>query len=464
MKIQISSKPLCTISESMLPDVYQLLGMHSFTFHLDKENDTLNIVNPLSGHQVVLESKCKRVTDRLLMLASEALRAAGLQVWIVESEEERKACLSELNGAKPSIWLSVSEPDQDENKVTAHFFVQQMKSSKQLAQLLIQNIVKLSDLPVGGVSLNWKKVKSYISPLSGHNMPMVALTYGRLYALSPLELEQLSRSFVCAATSFFAKQPVLDLIRTLQWMEQASLAAQHQTANSVASEQRCDIETVESGPADAAADDAGQLTGAAGIPNAFEDEHVHDADETDEEVYEAIEVNEGNEGYEAIENNEEEEMNEAIELNEENEAYEAYEAYEVYEHDEIHTITDSDSQFPPETLLEASEADAAEAVHTVTAGTEPEDRIESERQGENGMKALAEEGQDTRSKHTPTYSTFIWLHAQTAKKEQGPSDEEQRRNPSFFSYMNQMSQKQGKKQEQKPFNMMTLERERAQKS
>ncbi|MCM3338190.1 hypothetical protein M3650_05955 [Paenibacillus sp. MER TA 81-3] len=458
MKIQISSKPLCTISVTMLPDVYQLLGMHSFTFHLDKENGTLNIVNPLSGHQVVLESKCKRVKDRLLMLTSEALRAAGLQVWIVDTEEERKACLSELNGAKPSIWLSVLEPEPDENKVTAHFFVQQMKSSKQLAHLLIQNIVKLSDLPVGGVSLNWKKVTNYISPLSGHNMPMAALTYGRLSALSPLELEQLSRSIVCTATSFFAKQPVLDLIRTLQWMEHAGLAAQQETADSVVAEQHSVMETVESGPAGAAADDAGQPTEAADIPDVADmDGHMNEADETDEEkeVYEAIEVNKEKEVNEVIEGIELIEGIEGIELNEEN---------ETYENDETHTVAASDSELLPETVLEASEENEAEAVHIVTVDIEPEERSDSERQAESGSEPIAEEGQDTRSKQAPTYSTFIWLQAQTVRKERGPSDEEKRRNTSFFSYMNQMSQKQEKKQAPKPFDMMTLERERAQKS
>ena len=464
MKIQISSKPLCTISETMLPDVYQLLGMHSFTFHLNKENDTLNIVNPLSGYQVVLESKCKRVKDRLLILTSEALRAAGLQVWIVDTEEERKACLSELNGAKPSIWLSILETELDEDRVTAHFFVQQMKSSKQLAHLLIQNVVKLADLPVGGVSLNWKKVMNYISPLSGHNMPMVALTYGRISALSPLGLEQLSRSIVCTATSFFAKQPVLDLIRTLQWMEHASLAAQQKSANSAVAEQHSVMETVESGPADAAADDAGQPTEAADIPNAADmDGHMHEADETDEEkeVYEAIEVNkekEVNEVIEGIECIELIEVIEGIELNEENETCENYENYET------HTVAAWDSELLPETVLEASEENEAEDVHTVTVDIEPEERIDSERQAESGSEPFAEEGQDTCSKQAPTYSTFIWLQAQTVRKEQGPSDEEKRRNTSFFSYMNQMSQKQEKKQAPKPFNMMTLERERALKS
>ncbi|SYX85640.1 hypothetical protein [Paenibacillus alvei] len=217
MHIQLNGKPLCKIAETRLVDVYQLLGKYSFTFHLDKRQGMLDIMNPLEGCRVVLESKMTEIVDRLWYPIQSTLSQAGLRVTIVDSEDTRKQLLSESNRQRQGIWIS-AVPD-DAMEVSVHYYFHHRKQSKQLAQLLIMNMLKHGELPIRGASLNWKDRSNYQLSLTGQSWTSVALAYGGFLRMSTEQLVQLGNGITRAAASYFSYLPILDVIEKLRAMD-----------------------------------------------------------------------------------------------------------------------------------------------------------------------------------------------------------------------------------------------------
>lgn len=225
MDIQINAKPLCTIADEFLPDVYQLLGKHSFTFHLDKSRQILNVVNPLHKYQIVLENKGGSVASPLLQLMRDSLKHAGFHVWIIDKEEDRERCSEEWDSGKQSIWLTLQPPDGERKEIVVYYFLHQMKASRQLANLLVQNIARYSDIPIQGVSFHWKSGLSYILPQPGQTLTLAGLAYGGFDSIGEEERQQLTDGVVGAATIFFGKKPLMELIKQLRLLEERQIEA-----------------------------------------------------------------------------------------------------------------------------------------------------------------------------------------------------------------------------------------------
>ncbi|MFL1677404.1 cytosine deaminase [Paenibacillus dendritiformis] len=236
MEIQINAKPLCTIADEFLPDVYQLLGKHSFTFHLDKNKQILNVVNPLHKYQIVLENKVGSMASPLLQMMRETLKHAGFHVWIIETEQDRDRCSEEWDSGKQSMWLSLQLADGEKKEVVVYYFLHQMKASRQLANLLVQNIARYSDMPIQGVSFHWKSGLSYIFPQPGQTLNLVGLAYGGFDSMGVEERQQLTDGIVGAATIFFGKKPLMELIKQLRLLEERQIEAGYPLPRPAASE------------------------------------------------------------------------------------------------------------------------------------------------------------------------------------------------------------------------------------
>ncbi|MBG9795262.1 cytosine deaminase [Paenibacillus dendritiformis] len=236
MEIQINAKPLCTIADEFLPDVYQLLGKHSFTFHLDKNKQILNVVNPLHKYQIVMENKAGSMASPLLQMMRETLKHAGFHVWIIETEQDRDRCSEEWDSGKQSMWLTLQPADEEKKEVVVYYFLHQMKASRQLANLLVQNIARYSDMPIQGVSFHWKSGLSYILPQPGQTLNLVGLAYGGFDSMTVEERLQLTDGIVGAATIFFGKKPLMELIKQLRILEERQIEAGYPLPRPAASE------------------------------------------------------------------------------------------------------------------------------------------------------------------------------------------------------------------------------------
>lgn len=215
MEIQINFIPLCTIAASSMPDVYKVFGEHSLAFHLDQDNERINIVSPVQGIQVVIENGSQGSATSLLDKVRSVLQQAGFSVYFVNNEDERKRCLAQLNEEKQRIWISILQGEPQGDGVTAYFSFHHMKSSKQLAQLLLQNIAKMTELPVNGVLFEWKNIMNSIFPLSGplQQMPTIGVDLNNLAAFSERQIERLSKSMIRTIFSFFNQQDLLEVIQ-----------------------------------------------------------------------------------------------------------------------------------------------------------------------------------------------------------------------------------------------------------
>lgn len=265
MEIQINAKPLCTIADEFLPDVYQLLGKHSFTFHLDKSKQILNVVNPLHKYQIVLENKGGGVASPLLQMMRDSLKHAGFQVWIIESEQDRERCTEEWDSGKQSIWLSLQTADGERKEVVVYYFLHQMKASRQLANLLVQNIARYSDMLIQGVSFHWKSGLSYILPQPGQTLNLVGLAYGGFDSMGEEERQQLTDGVVGAATIFFGKKPLMELIKQLRILEERQIEAGYHLPRPAASEVEADSRVPGSNGEASAVDGVAGAEGAARV-------------------------------------------------------------------------------------------------------------------------------------------------------------------------------------------------------
>lgn len=217
MQIQLNKKPLCIIKEDQVEAVYSLLDSHAFTFHLDKEKHTLNIMSPLCGQQIILESSFSKITDRLLCSVQSNLINIGFSVSIIESKQQRKQLYYELDHTKSAVWLMIIPNKKSE--VKTQYFLRGMKQSKKLAHLLMTNIKKYGEVPTQKVSFNWKS--SFHSQRISMPAPWItaAITYGSFLQLSSNQLVHLGHGITRAVVTYFSPLPILDMIDELYRME-----------------------------------------------------------------------------------------------------------------------------------------------------------------------------------------------------------------------------------------------------
>lgn len=457
MHIRLSGEPLCTIAESRLTDVYQLLGRHSFTFHLDKMQGILDIVNPLQGCRVVLESKMTGIVDRLLQPIQSILTQAGLEVTIVQSEEMRKQVVNEPNMWRQGIWITVM-PDEG-MELSARYFFHHRKQGKQLSQLLIMNMMKYSEIPIRGASLNWKDRSNYVMRLSSQSWTSVVLTYGGFVRLSAEQLSQLGEGIMRAAASFFTYLPILDMREKLRNMEQEQaeeVAAEPEPVRTfMAGEQ------LQSGGS-VLEEDAGEGR----LP-------VHDEPLPDEP---SIDWPEGKpeEGGDKIRSACTEETPEIV-PNVEPEAQVGHDSDEEPDFEPAFEAGLEEEQAPEdeiECMLHA-EAVFEEVVPETSENIvrdEKQEKSEAEDDKEENVNPVGQavsngqvdgNRQDERKRQAPTYSTYTWLTANMAKPE-AQAGRQLGEYSSLLMCMNQKSlaRNQGRKEKARTIDLMTMQRER----
>lgn len=474
MHIRLNGKPLCKIAETRLVDVYQLLGKYSFTFHLDKRQGMLDIMNPLEGYRVVLESKMTEIVDRLWYPIQSTLSQAGLRVTIVDSEDTRKQLLSESNHQRQGIWIS-AVPD-DAMEVSVHYYFHHRKQSKQLAQLLIMNMLKHGELPIRGASLNWKDRSNYQLSLTGQSWTSVALTYGGFLRLSTEQLVQLGNGITRAAASYFSYLPILDVIEKLRAMDNGEGAEldRKKEISPVTTEVR-HAEDVASREEEATAPhvqtsfmDAYNLHQSVETSRRDELEpHEHSQQRGDKESRLAQKVRSAYEGSRAdiVEHSEErvswhepeqeywqdyknseesegddwqeEDVEEAVDIVEESLNDTGYDddmfvnrsvLVAEYEWEDKENIYDSP------TVDEADELYKGEQSDSRSIGVE--ERAHRELQADSDeLEGREQEQLEDKKRQAPAYSTFTWLHANTVNRADGAS----KHSGSLLSYLNQQS-------------------------
>lgn len=520
MHIQLNGKPVCTIDETRLIDVYQLLGKHSFTFHLDKERGILDIMNPLQGCRIVLESKMAEIVDRLWHPIQSTLSQAGLRVTIVNSEDTRKQVLNESNNQRQGIWIS-AVPD-DAMEVSVHYFFHHRKQSKQLSQLLVMNMLKYSELPIRGASLNWKDRSNYQLSLAGQSWTSAALTYGGFLRLSTEQLMQLGNGITRAAASFFSYLPILDVIEKLRAMEKrdgfeaksviteqpALIARLHQedtVSLQVEETQEAQVQPSPSSQTEAIAYSHEQVKkpGRFDLEEKFAQEeelhspHYKQRDKTIEEVESVIEPEHEEEWghtdnewrFDATEINDTEEiiideshaedspvnhnmLGDELAGNEDYEQAEKYGEVEEYTEYKKNLLTSDIATYshkPLDDEHEDNKVAKATSVDSQLDGEQEADEMsnplnESHNSPQNAANHSDNDEQaqqhDENKRQAPNFSTFTWLYANTVKRDGGASNKSAGEFASLLSYMNQKSFTSQPRKTKQP-ELLTMQRERA---
>ncbi|MCM3290295.1 hypothetical protein M3661_09160 [Paenibacillus sp. MER 180] len=504
MHIQLNGKPLCKIAETRLVDVYQLLGKYSFTFHLDKRQGVLDIMNPLEGCRVVLESKMTEIVDRLLYPIQSTLSQAGLRVTIVDSEDTRKQLLSESNHQRQGIWIS-AVPD-DAMEVSVHYYFHHRKQSKQLAQLLIMNMLKHGELPIRGATLNWKDRSNYQISLTGQSWTSVALTYGGFLRLSSEQLVQLGNGITRAAASYFSYLPILDVIEKLRAMDNgegfesdrkneaspvttevrhaediASLREEEATAphvqtsfmdvsnmhQSVDNSSRDELEPHEHskqrGHREARlaqeARSAYEGSGTAAVEHSEERVSVHELEhgnELNEQVYwEKYKDNEEPSGDDWQEADVEEAVDIEKSLNDTGYDDDMFVNRSVLVAE--YEWEDKENMYDSPTVVEADELYKGEQSDSRSIGVK--EQAHHERLAELvELERREQEQVEDKKRQASAYSTFTWLHANTVKRADGAS----KQSGSLLSYMNQQSLTSQPRRPKDPAqDLLLMQRERA---
>ncbi|CAH8717050.1 cytosine deaminase [Paenibacillus thiaminolyticus] len=510
MDIQINAKPLCTIADEFLPDVYQLLGKHSFTFHLDKSKQILNVINPLHHYQIVLENKGGSGIIPLMQTMSTSLKYAGFFVWSIESEQARDSCFKEWDSGKQSIWLTLQPADGERQEITVYYFLHQMKASRQLANLLLQNIAKYSDLPIQGVSFHWKRGLSYILPQPGQELNYAGLAYDGFDGMSEEERQQLADGVVGAATIFFGKKPLMELIKQLRLLEERQIEAGYHLPRPAAS-------VVEAGSQmPGSTGEAPAMNGKAGaegaepvLPEPAEErlEEPTQPESSLAEPAEAVKLETTQlepirvqlaEAAKAQENGREplrkERAEEQKPLGTECSRVNLAEAQQA-EAEEPKTV----HQEPADTLKLAAavpDKEPAEGAEPVTAallaadGTPanegaqvreatpagasiPAEVAQSEQEEapgsleEDAVSGERDPAADQEAKpRTTNYSMFLWLQSHAGNRVHRDPERQQPPQPSFFTYVSQLNQAQqstDKRTKPEPFHILAMDRERSRK-
>ncbi|WCF07159.1 cytosine deaminase [Paenibacillus thiaminolyticus] len=526
MDIQINAKPLCTISDEFLPDVYQLLGKHSFTFHLDKSKQILNVVNPLHKYQIMLENKGGSVAFPLLQLMRDSLKHAGFHVWIIDKEEDRERCSEEWDRGKQSIWLTLQPPDGERKEIVVYYFLHQMKASRQLANLLVQNIARYSDIPIQGVSFHWKSGLSYIFPQPGHTLTQAGLVYGGFDCMGEEERQQLADGVVGTAMVFFGKKPLMELIKQLRLLEERQIEAGYHLPRPAASVAEAGSQMPGStGEAPAVNGKAGAEGAERVLPEPAE-ERLEEPTQPESSVAEPAEaVKAESEEVQTVQ----QERQEALKLEttqlepirvqlagaakaqengreplrkeraeEQKEPGTEYIRVNLAEVRQMEAAPETVHQEPADTLKPAAEVpdkelakgeepvaaallaadgtpanEGAQVREAPPAGASiPAEVALSEQKEAPGSLEEAVSGEcdpaaDQEAKpRTTNYSMFLWLQSHAGNRVPRDPEQQQPPQPSFFTYVSQLNQAQqstDKRTKPEPFHILAMDRERSRK-
>ncbi|MCG7410378.1 hypothetical protein MH117_23480 [Paenibacillus sp. ACRRX] len=214
--IRVNGKEMRELRDSQLSDVVQLLGEHMFAFKLDQAHNILDITHPIQGHQVVLESSRSELTA-LLSHVEKLLQETGFTVLLVNRDEDRRTTVKKLSDSHPISWIAFQyEPQQED--WSASFSFEQMKWSKPLAQLIMDNLADTHEISVRGVQLNWKNMMSSILAMSNKPMPTVMVNCGNMESLSVFQVGQLAQSIVKAITALYTEKPIMEITRAIRAM------------------------------------------------------------------------------------------------------------------------------------------------------------------------------------------------------------------------------------------------------
>ncbi|MGG4395789.1 cytosine deaminase [Paenibacillus thiaminolyticus] len=457
MDIQINAKPLCTIADEFLPYVYQLLGKHSFTFHLDKSKQILNVINPLHHYQIVLENKGGSGIIPLMQTMSASLKYAGFFVWSIESEQDRDSCFKGWDSGKQSIWLTLQPADGERQEITVYYFLHQMKASRQLANLLLQNIAKYSDLPIQGVSFHWKRGLSYILPQPGQDLNYAGLAYDGFDGMSEEERQQLADGVVGAAMVFFGKKPLMELMKQLRLLEERQVDAGTRLPWPAASEMAAGCRIPEPHAEAPAVNGKAGAEGAVPVPHEPAEERLKEPMQPESSGEEpAEEVKAEPEGTEFIRPN----LAEAQQA----EAAEPDSGPAASEEPVAAARLARDGNPAEEAARVRGATSAAASIPTEEPQSEQEEAqgsIEGEVSGERDPAAEQEA-----KPRTTNYSMFLWLQSQSGNRMRRDPERRQQPQPSFFSYVSQLNQAQqstDKQTKSESFHMLAMDRERSRK-
>lgn len=421
MQIQLNNKPLCTIDEAQLSDVYQLLGKHSVTFHLNKAGGILNIMNPLQGRCVVLESRMTEVVDRLFYPVQSLLSEVGLNVTIVESEATRKQVLSRPNTQQQGIWINAM-PDEA-MEVSIHYFLHRMKQGKRLSQLLMMNMMKYSDIPICRTGLNWKGY-SYKISLLGHPWTSVVLAYGGFLCLSVEQLSLLSHAITRGVAFYFSNFPVLDIVEQLREMEKMKAKVIEETNRDTSRDHLAtegdeviplprDIEREEQVNLGDIEESAGALDNKASC--IVSDEHRDDQEETNE--FPQLPLT-------------------ACTFRE---------------------PEDDGNMFMNQVSVKQKNDTEQVELNEQKSGSE---RVEPNEQ-KSGSEWVEPDQAGEQEQVSPAYSLFTWMQVNADHKEAGETETRREQPISLFTFMNQhLSVTQERKREEQPFNLIMMLREK----
>ncbi|WP_374019377.1 cytosine deaminase [Paenibacillus thiaminolyticus] len=457
MDIQINAKPLCTIADEFLPDVYHLLGKHSFTFHLDKSKQILNVVNPLHKYQIVLENKGGSVASPLLQLMRDSLKHAGFHVWIIDKEQDRERCSEEWDSGKQSIWLTLQPLDGERKEIVVYYFLHQMKASRQLANLLVQNIARYSDIPIQGVSFHWRSGLSYILPQPGQTLTLAGLAYGGFDSMGEEERQQLTDGVVGAATIFFGKKPLMELIKQLRLLDERQIKAGYHLPRPAAAEAAAGSRMPES------YDEASAVNGKAGAEGA---ERVlpEPAEEQEAPGTEYIRVNlaEAPQVAAAEPKTTHQEPEEALKP-----AGAVPDKEPVADEEPVAAALLAADGNPANEAAQAREAtQAADSIPAEQAQSEQKEVPGSIEEDAVGGEHVPAAEQEAKPQRPTNYSMFLWLQSHSGNRRHRDPEQRQQPQPSFFSYVSQLNQAQqstDKRTKPELFHMLAMDRERSRK-
>ncbi|WP_042227393.1 hypothetical protein [Paenibacillus popilliae] len=445
MEIQINAKPLCTIADEFLPDVYQLLGKYSFTFHLDKSKQILNVVNPLHNYQIVLENKGGSVASPLLQIMRHSLKHAGFYVWVIETEQDRERCSEEWDSGKQSMWLTLQPVDEKKKEIVVYYFLHQIKASRQLANLLVQNIARYSDMPIQGVSFHWKSGLSYILPQPGQTLNLAGLAYGGYDSMGVEEQQQLTDGVVGAATIFFGKKPLMELMKQLRILEERQIEAGQRLprpASSVSVAKEADLvrePAVEGLEEPIKPEWTGEESAEDGEVGAEESEFVQQARQA------ALKL-------------------ETTKLNPIRVHLAEGAESRTLHREPAAALTPAEAV--PDRGPLAGEEPVGEALpagdeNPADTGARVREAAEATAHGEHNPAA------ERKAKpRTTNYSMFVWMQSHSGNRVHRNPERRQQPQSSFFSYVSQLNQSQqstDKRTQPKPFHMLAMDRARSRK-
>jgi len=247
MEIRINSVSLGHVSDSLLRDVYDVLTRYAMQFHVDHDHQRLYIVSPVQGNRIYWEIDNRFIPQSMTEKVSASLTQLGFDVRVIANGEEKRRQQKLWDQSKPSLWLSVLSNRQSANGMTVNYSLNKMKSSKQLALLLNQNMAKMTDLQVNGATFEWKNSMNSLIPLTGSepSMPTVQLACNNFAGMSERQIEDFTFCITRTLTAFYQQSFLIDVIQYFLYFQKAPVPLEPEQMMTTASEEIIQISVVQ---------------------------------------------------------------------------------------------------------------------------------------------------------------------------------------------------------------------------